>query len=564
MMVRALHGEPSGRAFHIPGSMNDNSDSSARRSIPYGRWAGLTALLVAELITISLRYDAATVPESRPWRGLVTNGGVVSRIGVAIALAVLLLAAPVWYRELMQSLRRLGRSRRSFAWMLANLVAFLCFFVLCVPVLEGQRSPGPADWLIFAAWSASGTATLVFWAMAILPGHLWIRLVRQSWGSILAGGVLGFGAYAAGLLARDQWKLLSKATLQLVHGMLSLVFTDVVYKPDVNLLGTSRFDVDVAPVCSGYEGMGLMAGLLAVALWTLRRDFRFPRAFALLPLAVALMWLANAFRIAALIALGTWGYPEVAVGGFHSLAGWILFLIVGLGLLACAHRLPFFSSVTTEPQNSGAAYDAAYLVPAMTLIATSMFTATFSPGLDRYYAVRVVMVAIAFAVYRKYYAELRLKWSWQAVGIGCVVFAFWMTLETFRTTASNGSPILSGPKSLPQGWSITWVIFRVFGSVIMVPLAEELAFRGYLTRRLISSDFRAVSPGRMTWISFLVSSVLFGLMHDRWVAGTLAGMAYALAYRRRGELADAVLAHGVTNGLIAAAVLATGAWSLWA
>ena len=98
----------------------------------------------------------------------------------------------------------------------------------------------------------------------------------------------------------------------------------------------------------------------------------------------------------------------------------------------------------------------------------------------------------------------------------------------------------------------------------MVPLAEELAFRGYLTRRLFSSNFRAIAPGRMTWISFFVSSVLFGVLHGRWFAGTLAGMAFAETYRRRGELSDAVLAHAVANGLIAVAVLAGGEWSLWA
>ena len=200
----------------------------------------------------------------------------------------------------------------------------------------------------------------------------------------------------------------------------------------------------------------------------------------------------------------------------------------------------------------------------MGLIATSMITVTMSPGLDRYYPVRVIVVAIALVVYRKYYTELRLKWSWEAVAIGCGVFAFWMALEPFRPQGSNASPSVSGLQSLPQGWAIGWLIFRVIGSVVMVPLAEELAFRGYLTRRLISSDFQSVAPGRLTWTSFLLSSLLFGLLHGRWFAGTLAGMAFALAYRRRGELMDAVLAHAVANGLIAVVVLVAGEWSLWA
>jgi hypothetical protein len=36
-----------------------------------------------------------------------------------------------------------------------------------------------------------------------------------------------------------------------------------------------------------------------------------------------------------------------------------------------------------------------------------------------------------------------------------------------------------------------------------------------------------------------------------------------LAARRRGQLCDAVLAHAVTNALLAVTVLATGRWTLW-
>jgi membrane protease YdiL (CAAX protease family) len=48
------------------------------------------------------------------------------------------------------------------------------------------------------------------------------------------------------------------------------------------------------------------------------------------------------------------------------------------------------------------------------------------------------------------------------------------------------------------------------------------------------------------------------------MAGTLAGMLYALALYRRGSLADAVLAHATTSALIVVYVLTTGSWSLWA
>ena len=81
---------------------------------------------------------------------------------------------------------------------------------------------------------------------------------------------------------------------------------------------------------------------------------------------------------------------------------------------------------------------------------------------------------------------------------------------------------------------VAWVIARVLGSVFVTPVVEELAFRGYLTRRLIAADFKSVPQGTFSWLSFLVSSLLFGLIHERWIAGTIAGMFYAFAlYGRR-------------------------------
>jgi len=123
---------------------------------------------------------------------------------------------------------------------------------------------------------------------------------------------------------------------------------------------------------------------------------------------------------------------------------------------------------------------------------------------------------------------------------------------------------VQGLDALPQSWRIAWLVFRVVGSVLTVPFAEELAFRGYLTRRLISTDTDEVPLGQFSWLSFVVSSVLFGLLHGSYLAGTLAGMAYALALYRRRVLGDAILAHAVTNALIAALVLVGGRWSLWA
>ena len=109
----------------------------------------------------------------------------------------------------------------------------------------------------------------------------------------------------------------------------------------------------------------------------------------------------------------------------------------------------------------------------------------------------------------------------------------------------------------------TWLIFRILGSSIIVPIAEELAFRGYLMRKLVATDFENVSIGQFSWLSFIVSSLCFGFLHDDWFAGTLAGMGYAIVVYKKGNLGDAIAAHMTTNILIAITVLRFDQWSLW-
>jgi len=119
-------------------------------------------------------------------------------------------------------------------------------------------------------------------------------------------------------------------------------------------------------------------------------------------------------------------------------------------------------------------------------------------------------------------------------------------------------------QAMPLGWSAAWLLIRLAGYVVTVPIAEELAFRGFLTRRLIQADFDRLPVGTFSWVSFCISSILFGALHGSfWLGGTLAGLLFGLALYRRRMLCDAVQAHATTNALIAVYVLITGHWSVW-
>ena len=109
---------------------------------------------------------------------------------------------------------------------------------------------------------------------------------------------------------------------------------------------------------------------------------------------------------------------------------------------------------------------------------------------------------------------------------------------------------------------MVWLAVRALGAVVMVPLAEELAFRGLLYRWLIARNFDAVAFTRWSWLAFVISSVLFGVLHERIIAGALAGAAFALLMVRSGRLADPIFAHTAANATIIAWAFTASQWSL--
>jgi CAAX prenyl protease-like protein len=135
------------------------------------------------------------------------------------------------------------------------------------------------------------------------------------------------------------------------------------------------------------------------------------------------------------------------------------------------------------------------------------------------------------------------------------------TLWSHHFAISRLGPALA---ALPLADRWTWIAFRVAAAVVTVPVAEELAFRGYLARRLMSRDFDSIPFTGLTALSIALSSIAFGLMHgQQWLVGILAGLAYAFALRWRGRIGDAVLAHAISNLLLAVWVLGFGDWAQW-
>jgi exosortase E/protease (VPEID-CTERM system) len=447
-----------------------------------------------------------------------------------------------------------------------QLGSYAAFVQLTLFAFEGGMASSPVAALWVLLWLGAGLATGIFCLLAVMPARAWVRLAAQCSSIIAPCAILMATSLVSGSLASRAWAPLRGWTFLLAGRILKSLGQDVVSRPADLILGTKEFTVAIHPGCAGHEGIGLMLLFVGSYLWFFRDRLRFPGAYLLLPLGALAIWLVNAVRIAVLVMFGAYVSPKVAAAGFHSQIGWLGFIAVSLGVVALTQRMTLFSRSRPDADRGAGTPATAYLAPLMSLLATSVITGLFTTGFDRLYPVRTIATAAALWYFwrgsRPLCAALFRDVSWRPFAIGALAFGVWIGLDRAGGGA-GGASISRGLAEMPGGLAAGWLFFRVAGSVLAAPIAEELAFRGYLLRRLSYADPDRPASLRFSWLPFLISSMLFGAMHARWLAGAASGMCYAWAMYRRGRVSDAIIAHAVTNGLIAVEVLACGHWGLW-
>ena len=450
-----------------------------------------------------------------------------------------------------------------------HILCFAGFFAVSTVVFGDDAPPGgpPELWIIL--WLLAGAATVLSWLPLAAGGLRLLPLFRELAVPLGLASLLALVAWGAGLAALGLWDHLGRVTLDAVAGTLGFLVSPIYFDPAEAAVGTEEFWVEVAPVCSGYEGIGLIIVFLSAYLVGFRERFRFPHVLLLLPVAILAVWLLNVVRIVALIMVGHAGFPDIAIGGFHSKAGWLLFCAVALGAVWFSQHIRWFAAEPNAPRDRVINPSAPFLLPLLAVVATALLTGLFVDEFDYFYSLRVVVGLLVLAWYRQDYAaglqrHLRGRRivSWHAVGIGVAVYVLWIGVSALTNPyTSESQPEALSELATPLVG--VWIIGRLLGAVLVVPIVEELAFRGFLLRRLIASNFSKVPYDQWHWPAVLISSLAFAAVHQQLIGGFAAGVLYAYAQKRRGLLSDAIVAHAVSNALIAIQVLFAGHWSLW-
>lgn len=524
----------------------------------------LACLFIGEALVLSVWLDNDSLLQAAGLAGFIGHWGPWILKAVVGFAAIFASFAYLGERPVFAALDR-NLAEMPPRWpLIAGHIGAIAFFGWASAILYG--SGGRAGGALAAAWLAAGIAAVALAAFAALPARLWLNLA-QGTGALWIYAALGSiaGCITANL-SRSLWEPAARLTFAMVRALLAPFVSGVVTDPSRLMIGTSRFRVLIAPQCSGLEGAGLIVIFSVLALILFRRECRFPQALLLIPAGAIAVFLLNTVRLTALVLIGNAGARDIAIGGFHSQAGWILFNGVAVGMCISVRRIPWIT--THVPQAaSEAGWDtnatAAYLTPFLGILIAGMIATAASGGFEWLYPLRVLAALAAVWAFRHAYRGLDWSFGGAAVWLGVGVFAMWIAADRLLS-AHSSTGIPPAMAHAAAGLRLSWIAVRVVGAVVTVPIAEELAFRGYLMRRFAQADFEGVAFRRVGWLALLASSAIFGAMHGaRWPVGILAGLVFGWAAMRRGRIGDAVAAHATANLLLAAYVLWSQQWSLW-
>jgi hypothetical protein len=182
-----------------------------------------------------------------------------------------------------------------------------------------------------------------------------------------------------------------------------------------------------------------------------------------------------------------------------------------------------------------------------------------------------VLVAVLLTISREVVFSLRIKHPLTSILLGLAVCVMWVAPDQLVpgwrdhwlfTNSVTGKVTTSIP---PEEFAnLLVVVLRVVRAALLVPILEELFWRGWLPRWLINNAFDQVPMGTFNAIGFVGTAVLFASEHGPfWEVGLACGLIYNWYLWKTKSLGDLVLVHGVTNLALSGFVLVTKQYAYW-
>jgi membrane protease YdiL (CAAX protease family) len=111
----------------------------------------------------------------------------------------------------------------------------------------------------------------------------------------------------------------------------------------------------------------------------------------------------------------------------------------------------------------------------------------------------------------------------------------------------------------------THVVLKICWAVTIVPIVEEIFWRGFILRAFVRWHwFDQVPWGTFAWRAFLGSALLSVLQHpSNWAVSIACWLLYNALFYWKKSLLCLILAHAVTNLALYVYVVYSGDWRFW-
>ncbi|MDO5612967.1 MAG: exosortase E/protease, VPEID-CTERM system [Paracoccus sp. (in: a-proteobacteria)] len=495
------------------------------------------------------------------WPAAACGGASRALAGIYCAAAAIGLFALLRRNLFADLLSDTGRDLRPLA---LNALGFALTFV---PVLFLRETAEARSMVLpsFAFWVGGMALMLAGLALYLAPAARWGRFLRAAGPALPVAAIAGMLTPPLAMKLQPIWHLdtVADITFRAVVAIVGGFGYPITPEPETKILWGENFAISIAPVCSGVEGIALVTLFVTLYLWLFRAEIRFPHALILYPLGILASAILNVVRIAVLMMIGLEGQPELAAGGFHSHAGWIMFTLIALGIIGVARNIPWlrkdYGTVTADaaprqfvaPPPLRHDPQAARILPFAVFMLTAVVVPAITQSPAMFYPARVLLLAAAVALFWPFIRSLDWRISPLALAVGAAVGIGWVMVPV--------EPAEVAPYgALTGGALVLWYLFRGIGTVLLVPLVEELFFRDYLESRIRGSAPDQPAPLWRVLVAALITAALFAALHDRWVEALIAGLAFSWVTRRSGRISDAILAHAVANLIVFAVAAITG------
>lgn len=169
------------------------------------------------------------------------------------------------------------------------------------------------------------------------------------------------------------------------------------------------------------------------------------------------------------------------------------------------------------------------------------------------YTVRTIGTGLLVLYFYKGY-KLRFKLSNYAIIAGLLISVLWFLLDPLYTH-------LGGSGFEPV--STFALVIKILGFLLIAPVIEELFVRDFLLRFFTARNWKKVKIGTFSWPSFIITVLFFGLSHNQWLSGLIAGLILNLLLYKTKRIDSCIQAHFVANLALVIFILFTGQWGLW-